>query len=84
MTDLLHSPLSELTEMLTRKQLGAVELMKATLDRIRDTHERINAFVALRDPELVLAESREAERRIAAGEARPLEGIRSASRISRT
>jgi aspartyl-tRNA(Asn)/glutamyl-tRNA(Gln) amidotransferase subunit A len=75
MTELLHQPVSKLTAMLVGKQVSAVELMEATLDRIQHTQERINAFVALRDPERALSEARDADRRFAAGDARPLEGI---------
>ena len=75
MTDLLRRPLTEITAMLAHKEISPVELMRATLDRIEATHEKLNAFVALRDGDTLLAEAREAEQRIVAGGARPLEGI---------
>jgi len=75
MTHLLHTPMSELAEKLTRKEISAVELMTTTLARIGETHSDVNAFVALRDSEACLEEARTADARIASGEARPLEGI---------
>lgn len=75
MTDLLKRPVSELGELLARKDVSAVELMQATLDRIDATHEHVNAFVALRDPQDALRDAAAADSRIASGDARPLEGI---------
>lgn len=75
MPNLLQSPMSEIAEKLARKDLSAIELMEATLERIEETHDGVNAFVALRDPELCLADARAADARIASGRARPLEGI---------
>jgi aspartyl-tRNA(Asn)/glutamyl-tRNA(Gln) amidotransferase subunit A len=74
-SDLLHSPVSELLRQLDARELSSVELMKATLARIDETHERINAFVALRDEGDLLAEAEAADARIASGAARALEGI---------
>jgi Asp-tRNA(Asn)/Glu-tRNA(Gln) amidotransferase A subunit family amidase len=73
--DLLHRPLCDLTDALARKQVSPVELMEATLARIEATRESLGAFVALRDPEALLADARAAEERIVGGRARPLEGI---------
>ncbi len=75
MTDLLKTPVSELLRRLGRKEMSAVELMRATLARIDETHDRVNAFVARRDEESVLADAAQADSRIASGDARPLEGI---------
>ncbi len=75
MHELLKKTLVELTETLAKKQASPVELMSATLDRCDDTHDRLNALVTRRDREALLGEAREAEERIARGEARPLEGI---------
>ncbi len=75
MTDLLHRPLSELCELLRSEQVSATELMQTTLTRIEKTHQRINAFVALRDADAVMQDAEAADRRIASGAARPLEGI---------
>jgi len=75
MTDLLYRPLCEITRRLAQRELSPVELMRATLARIDETHAALNAFVALRDPEELLAEATRAEERIGRGEARALEGI---------
>ncbi len=75
MTDLLQRPLTEITELLSGGELSPVELMEATLSRIDATQEKLNAFVALRDREALLADARAAEERIRSGDRRPLEGI---------
>lgn len=75
MTDILRRPLTEVVDRLARRDLSPVELMQTTLARIEATHEPLNAFVAVRDADALLAEARTAEARIARGEARPLEGV---------
>jgi len=75
MTDLLHRPLTEVTQLLADRDLSPVELMEATLSRIDATQEKLNAFVALRNREALLADARAAEERIQRGDRRPLEGI---------
>jgi aspartyl-tRNA(Asn)/glutamyl-tRNA(Gln) amidotransferase subunit A len=75
MSDLLFRPLTEVIEALTSRAVSPVELMELTLARIDDTHEKLNAFVALREREQLLAEARAAEERIASGRPRPLEGV---------
>jgi aspartyl-tRNA(Asn)/glutamyl-tRNA(Gln) amidotransferase subunit A len=75
MTDLLHRPLSEICELLSSGELSPVELMEQTLARIEATHEKLNAFVALRDRDALLADARAAEARIRRGDRRPLEGV---------
>jgi len=75
MSDLLRWPLTDLVQRLQRRELSPVELMRATLARIATTHEKLNAFVALRDESALIADARLAEARIAEGQARPLEGI---------
>jgi len=75
MSELLRRPLTEIVDRLARRDLSPVELMEATLDRIAETHERVNAFVQLRERDALLADARTAAARIAKGEARPLEGI---------
>jgi len=73
--DLLRRPLTEVARRLRSRELSPVELLQTTLTRIRDTQEKLNAFVAQREPELLLEKARAAEERIGRGEARPLEGI---------
>jgi len=75
MTDLLHRPLCELVQRLARRELSPVELMEATLARIAEANARVNAFVALREREALLEDARAAERRLARGEGRLLEGV---------
>ncbi len=50
-----------LSEMLQRKELSAVELMQATLDRINAVNGRVNAIVSLRVPEALMDEARAAD-----------------------
>ena len=75
MSELLKTPLTEIVGRLARRELSPVELMQATLDRIDATHAKLNAFVALRDGDALLADARVAADRIAKGEGRPLEGV---------
>lgn len=75
MSDLLHQPLSATLDQLRRREVSAVELMEATLGRIEAANAAVNAFVALRDRDRLLAEAREAQQRISQGTARPLEGV---------
>jgi len=73
--DLLYRPLAEVRARLAKRELSAVELMEATLARIRDTSEKLNAFTVLRDRDQLLEDARAADARLASGDARPLEGI---------
>jgi Asp-tRNA(Asn)/Glu-tRNA(Gln) amidotransferase A subunit family amidase len=75
MHDALSLTLTELIARLRLRKLSPVELMQAVLDRIDETNPDLNAVVALREREALLADARDAEARIARGEARPLEGI---------
>ena len=75
MAELLDLTLVELTESLRARDASPVELMEQVLQRIEATDETLNAVVALRDPDVLLAEAKAAQERIASGNARPLEGI---------
>ena len=75
MADLLQTSLTQLTSGLARREISPVELMRETLDRVDATSETLNAFVALRERDVLMADARAAEERIAAGDARPLEGV---------
>lgn len=76
MTDLLSLTLCELSDGLAKKKISPVDLMRATLDRIEAVDRgKINAVVALADPDACMALARVAEARVARGDARPLEGI---------
>lgn len=73
--ELLLPSLSEICAALRARRISPVELARETLARIAATQESLNAVVAVRPEEQVLAEARRAEARIVAGDARPLEGV---------
>lgn len=75
MTDLLQHSVSELLARLSSREVSAVELASAVLERIEATQPTLNAFTALRDPDAVLDDARAADEARTRGEARPLEGI---------
>jgi Asp-tRNA(Asn)/Glu-tRNA(Gln) amidotransferase A subunit family amidase len=75
MRELLRTPVTRLVELLQKREISPVELMEATLERIGATNADLNAFVALRDRDALLAEAGAADARIRSGGARPLEGI---------
>ncbi|MDD9939386.1 MAG: amidase [Myxococcales bacterium] len=74
-TEIPAASLLDLIAALRARALSPVELVEHTLARIERTHAQINAVVALRDREQVMAEARQAEARIGRGEGRPLEGV---------
>jgi aspartyl-tRNA(Asn)/glutamyl-tRNA(Gln) amidotransferase subunit A len=67
--------LVELLDSLEAGDISSHELASEVIDRIEATQATLNSFTALRDPELVLAEARDADARRKRGEARPLEGV---------
>ena len=73
--DLLRPSLVELTDALRARRASAVEVMEAVLGRIDATHADLNAVVARRGRDELLADARAADARLARGEARPLEGV---------
>lgn len=75
MKELLRRPLTEILQLLQAREISPVELMQATLDRIAETRESLNAFNEVGVREELLGEARAAEERILRGAARPLEGI---------
>lgn len=66
--------LAELSARLAAGELGAVELLESTLERIAERQETLNSFRLLR-PEAARAEAERAERRLGAGERLPLLGV---------
>lgn len=74
MSDLLALSATALRDRLRRREISACELTRATLARIDAVNPGINAVVA-RDDAAALAAADEADARIAAGRARPLEGL---------
>ncbi len=67
-------PIHELSRMLRRKEITAVEITEAVLRRIEEVEEKVKAFVTVTG-ELALEEAREMQRRIEKGESSPLCGI---------
>ena len=66
----------QLARMLAKREISAVELMRASLARIAALNPRHNALVNLRDDAALLAEARASDRRLRAGKARgALEGL---------
>jgi len=64
-----------LAERLRRREVSATELTRAALDAVHSGNGQVNAFISVYGDE-ALIEAREADRRLAAGEARgPLDGI---------
>ncbi len=72
--DFLQLTIADAHELLTRRAISAVELTKAALDRIVAVDNAVKAFLEI-DDEGALEQARAADRRIAAGNARPLTGI---------
>jgi Asp-tRNA(Asn)/Glu-tRNA(Gln) amidotransferase A subunit family amidase len=73
--ELLALSLTELVSRIRARRLSPVELMQAVLARVDAANPELNAIVALREREALLADAHAAEARAARGEARPLEGI---------
>ena len=71
--ELSHCSVAELSSLLARKEISAVELAQMYLNRI-DQHRDLNAFLDVR-PETTLAQARQADEFIAKGEATALTGI---------
>jgi amidase len=72
--DLLNLSATDLRARLLRREVSSVELLDATLARIGAVNPAINAVVAV-DTEAARRSAEESDRRIAAGEARALEGL---------
>ena len=60
--------------LLDRREISSVELTQEVLDRVHQIEQRVQAFVTVSD-EIALEQAREADRRIAAGDARALTGV---------
>ncbi|MCS7100315.1 MAG: Asp-tRNA(Asn)/Glu-tRNA(Gln) amidotransferase subunit GatA [Burkholderiaceae bacterium] len=73
MPALAHFTLAELSRLLARREVSAVELARHFLDRI-ERHRTLNAFLDVR-PDVTLAQARAADARRARGESGPLLGV---------
>lgn len=71
---MIHASLTELRAALDAKQISSVELATLFLDRIEEHNPSLNAFITV-DRDGALAAARDADARIAAGQAGPLTGI---------
>ncbi len=72
--EVAHQSLAQLSRALKSKQISAVELAQAHLDRI-ESHQDLNAFLDVR-PEVTLAQAAAADARLATQEAvTPLTGV---------
>ncbi len=74
MAALEYMTVHEAHDGLTNGDISSVELTKACLDRIAAVEDRLKAFVTV-TADMALQQAAEADRRIAAGDARPLTGI---------
>jgi len=74
MTSIHDLTLSELRIRLDRRELSAVEITRAYLERIAETDPQINAFITT-CAESALSEAEAADQALAAGRAAPLTGL---------
>src|SRR6266566_644707 len=75
MAELYELTIIEAGELLRARKISSVELTRAHLDRIRAVEDKVKAFTLVTD-DLALQQAKEADRRIARGEAlAPLTGI---------
>ena len=72
--DLYNLTVHETRDLLDRRQVSSVELTQAHLDRIDRLEPQLKAYVTVTD-ERALEQAREADARIATGEASPLTGV---------
>src|SRR3954464_7702384 len=75
MSPLLSLSLVELVEILRSKKASPVDLMRECFAAIDSVNPRLNAIIAERDRESLLADARVAEQRLANGVGGSLEGI---------
>src|SRR4051812_36632126 len=75
MTELFHCSVAELSDLIGKREISPVDIVRSCLNRIASVNEAVNAFVTLQ-PEIALAEARKAEEDIGQGKRRgPLHGI---------
>ena len=71
---LIGLTISEARALLDSRQVSAPELARAALERIGAVDGRVRAFVSVTE-DLAMSQAKEADRRIAAGDAAPLTGV---------
>jgi aspartyl-tRNA(Asn)/glutamyl-tRNA(Gln) amidotransferase subunit A len=71
---MLNSNLQQLGTALRSKKISSAELTQLYLDRIAALNKELNAYITV-NPELSLAQAREADTRLASGNTQPLTGI---------
>ena len=71
---MINASIKQLSVQLAAKKVSSVELTQMYLDRIAALNPELNAFITL-NPEISLAQAREADKRIAAGQTEALTGI---------
>jgi hypothetical protein len=72
--DFLSLTIADAHDLLTKREVSAVELTEAALERIVAVDNTLKAFLSL-DDEGALEQARHADERIAHGNARPLTGV---------
>ena len=71
---MFQKTIAELISDLQNKSISSVELTQAYLDRIQEHDQNLNSYITV-TPELALAQAKQADTRLAAGNATPLTGI---------
>jgi aspartyl-tRNA(Asn)/glutamyl-tRNA(Gln) amidotransferase subunit A len=71
---MINASIKQLSAALAAKKISSVELTQLYLDRIASLNPELNAYITV-NPEMSLAQAREADARIAAGQADALTGI---------
>ena len=74
MTELTKLTIADARDKLRKKEISATELTRAFVDAIDGANAHLNAYV-LPTPELALKQAAESDKRLKAGDARPLEGL---------
>ena len=75
MDSMLRLSLVELVSEIRNRKISPVELMEAVIERMDETHVDLNAVVAMRDTDVLMADAKTSEERVMNGSAGPLEGV---------